>query len=316
QLAPLDNSPVPTSYTTKVNVTNTGTQSATLYGWIDWDKNGHFDGDEATSVVVPAGTTAQYIDLTWTSFTGIGAGDTVARFRLTTDTLTNSQTNQTLEDTRSFGGASDGEVEDHSLYIGNQDLGDAPDSYQTLSSNNGPFHGLGKYSTLFLGNTSVNEGDTDGYPTADASGDDNSTTTDDEQGLVQPLALVAASATSYSVDLKYKNSSGSDATLVAWLDTNQDGQFSATEVVDTIDGNLFVINNVPNNSNFTTDANAKTLVWNGISGLTQGGMALRIRIANQPLTADDWMGGAITGEVEDYMVYIGDFDFGDAADSG
>ncbi|KJG04166.1 hypothetical protein UB40_20945, partial [Photobacterium kishitanii] len=152
--------------------------------------------------------------------------------------------------------------------------------------------GLGKYSTLFLGNTSVNEGDTDGYPTADASGDDNSTTTDDEQGLVQPLALVAASATSYSVDLKYKNSSGSDATLVAWLDTNQDGQFSATEVVDTIDGNLFVINNVPNNSNFTTDANAKTLVWNGISGLTQGGMALRIRIANQPLTADDWMGGA------------------------
>ncbi|PSU23543.1 L-type lectin domain-containing protein [Photobacterium kishitanii] len=316
QLAPLDNSPVPTSYTTKVNVTNTGTQSATLYGWIDWDKNGHFDGDEATSVVVPAGTTAQDIDLTWTSFTGIGAGDTVARFRLTTDTLTNSQTNQTLEDTRSFGGASDGEVEDHSLYIGNQDLGDAPDSYQTLSSSNGPFHGLGKYNTLFLGNTSVNEGDTDGYPTADASGDDNSTTTDDEQGLVQPLALVAASATSYSVDLKYKNSTGSDATLVAWLDTNQDGQFSATEVVDTIDGNPFVINNVPNNSNFTTDANAKTLVWNGISGLTQGGMALRIRIANQPLTADDWMGGAITGEVEDYMVYIGDFDFGDAADSG
>lgn len=43
---------------------------------------------------------------------------------------------------------------------------------------------------------------------------------------------------------------------------------------------------------------------------------MRVRIANQPLTASDWAGMAVTGEVEDYMVYVGDFDFGDAADSG
>ncbi|WP_025819824.1 GEVED domain-containing protein [Shewanella marina] len=313
-LAPLDNSPVPSSYTVKVNVTNSGTNNATLYGWIDWDRNGRFDGDEAATVTVAAGTTAQQIELTWTSFTSISAGDTVARFRLTTDALTNAQTNQTLEDSRSFGGASDGEVEDHTLYIGNQDLGDAPDSYQTLTSNNGPFHGQGKYTTLYLGNTYVNEGDTDGMPTADASGDDN-TGSDDEQGVNQPLALTSTAITSYSVDLKFRNSTGSDATLVAWLDKNQDGQFSSDEVVDLIDGAAFASNNVPNNSNFTTDATAKTLTWNGLTGLTQGAMALRIRIANQALTANDWAGMAITGEVEDYMVFVGGYDFGDAADN-
>lgn len=131
-------------------MTNNSGDSANLYGWIDWDRNGHFDGDEAATATVSSGVTDQDATLTWTSFTGITAGNTVARFRLTTNTLTNTETNMTLEDSRSFGGASDGEVEDHSIYIGNQDLGDAPDSYQTLMSNNGPFHGQGSYPTIYL----------------------------------------------------------------------------------------------------------------------------------------------------------------------
>ncbi|WP_025819818.1 GEVED domain-containing protein [Shewanella marina] len=314
QLLPLDNSPVPSSYTAKVNVTNNTGSEATLHGWIDWDRNGHFDGDEHTSMAIADGTSATQ-DLVWTSFTGITAGETVARFRLTTDALVNTQTSSSVEDSRSINGATDGEVEDHRLYIGNQDLGDAPTSYLTLADDLGPFHGQALYSTLYLGNAGVNEGDADGQPDAAALGDDNDGS-DDEQAINQPLAFVQTTANSYSVAVKLRNSTANDATLTAWLDKDQNGQFSSDEVVTTVDGAPWAINNIAAGSNYSTDATAITLTWNGLSGLNQGSMALRLRLANDPLTANQWFGQALNGEVEDYLVYVGDFDFGDASDSG
>ncbi|WP_025819821.1 hypothetical protein [Shewanella marina] len=108
-------------------------------------------------------------------------------------------------------------------------------------------------------------------PTPDATGDDV-TGSDDEQGINQPLPFLGTSDSSYSVNIKFRNSQGTDATLVAWLDKNQDGQFSADEIFDSFDGGAYAINNVLNGANFTTDANAKTLTWNGLSGLNQGTM--------------------------------------------
>ncbi len=134
-LLPLDNSPESTTYVAQVTVTNSTTKAATLHGWVDWDGNGRFDGDEYSSLPVVAGTSGDVLELTCTApYPSIISGDVVVRLRLTTDTLINSAAaTPTQEDTRSLNGASDGEVEDHSLYIGNYDLGDAPDSYLTLA---------------------------------------------------------------------------------------------------------------------------------------------------------------------------------------
>ncbi|WP_234999237.1 GEVED domain-containing protein, partial [Photobacterium andalusiense] len=129
-LPAIDNSPVPSSYTATVNVTNNTGSDATLYGWIDFDRNGRFDADEMASITVPTGTTSSDIAVTWSSFPGIATGYTLSRFRLTTDTLTHSGT-ATAEDERALGGAINGEVEDHRIYIGDHDFGDAPNSYQT-----------------------------------------------------------------------------------------------------------------------------------------------------------------------------------------
>ncbi|PSW31269.1 hypothetical protein C9J21_17505 [Photobacterium phosphoreum] len=313
-LRALDNSPVPSSYTAAVNVTNNTGQDATLYGWIDWDRNGQFGSDEVAEVIVPTGTNGS-VDITWNSFTGIATGFTLTRFRLTTDGLVNGNSGA-AEDTRSLFGASDGEVEDHLIYIGDQDMGDAPDTYQTLSASDGPFHGRSNSATVYLGTATI-DADTDGQPTSDASGDDNNGS-DDENGLSQPLANIAIAATSYSVPITLRNSelASNPATLVAWLDTNQDGEFSAAEVVSTINYDTtgdapFSTDNIP----YFNGVKTAVLTWNGISGLTNGSMALRIRISYlTDLTANDWAGQALDGEVEDYMVFVGEFDYGDAPD--
>ena len=313
-LRALDNSPVPSSYTAAVNVTNNTGQDATLYGWIDWDRNGQFGSDEVAEVIVPTGTNGS-VDITWNSFTGIATGFTLTRFRLTTDGLVNGNSGA-AEDTRSLFGASDGEVEDHLIYIGDQDMGDAPDTYQTLSASDGPFHGRSNSATVYLGTATI-DADTDGQPTSDASGDDNNGS-DDENGLSQPLANIAIAATSYSVPVTLRNSelASNPATLVAWLDTNQDGEFSAAEVVSTINYDTtgdapFSTDNIP----YFNGVKTAVLTWNGISGLTNGSMALRIRISYlTDLTANDWAGQALDGEVEDYMVFVGEFDYGDAPD--
>ncbi|WP_146152308.1 GEVED domain-containing protein [Photobacterium phosphoreum] len=314
QILPLDNSPVPTSYHTKVLVTNNTGNNATLHGWIDWNLNGRFDGDEHTSLTINSGEINKTVDLTWTSFTGISAGATVARFRLTTDDLINGAVTTNLEDSRSLNGASDGEVEDHRLYIGNQDMGDAKDSFLTLANSLGPFHGQSLYTSLFLGPVAINEGDIDGQPTAAALGDDDGL--DDEQGINQPLAFISTTDNTVDINVKLQNSTGMNATLIAWLDKNQDGFFTADEVVNTVNGVPWGINNISSGSSFITDGTAIGLHWSGISSLNSGVMTLRLRLSTDPLTVNQWGGQAIDGEVEDYVIYVGDFDFGDASDSG
>ncbi|WP_146154671.1 GEVED domain-containing protein [Photobacterium kishitanii] len=315
QILPLDNSPIPTSYHTKVLVTNNTGSNATLHGWIDWNLNGRFDGDEHTSLTINSSVTNQTVDLTWTSFTGISAGAAVARFRLTTDDLINGAAATNLEDTRSLNGASDGEVEDHRLYIGNQDMGDAADSFLTLANSLGPFHGQSLYTSLFLGPVPTNEGDIDGQPTTAALGDDDDGL-DDEQGINQPLAFISTANNTFDIDVKLQNTTANNATLTAWLDKNQDGVFSANEVVNTVNGAPWGINNISPGSSFITDGTAVALHWSGISGLQSGVMTLRLRLSTDLLTATQWGGQAIDGEVEDYVIYVGKFDFGDASDNG
>lgn len=114
-----------TTYSVNVTVANdpggngaSGEPSATLTGWIDFDRDGIFQADEAATVTVPDGATTA--TLTWnnigSSGPNINLGATYARFRLTTDSSITPST--------PGGSAINGEVEDYALSItqGNPNL--------------------------------------------------------------------------------------------------------------------------------------------------------------------------------------------------
>ncbi|MGG5462108.1 DUF7507 domain-containing protein [Clostridium sp. B9] len=107
-----------TDYTLSVDVLNDTGVTANVYAWIDFNKDGIFQTDEGFTTTVLSNPLPQNIDLDFTvpGVTTLTAGSTFARVRVTTDTLTNTG-GATGEDTRSFGPASDGEVEDYEITI-------------------------------------------------------------------------------------------------------------------------------------------------------------------------------------------------------
>jgi hypothetical protein len=94
-----------TSYSIPTIPVHNGLAStAKLMGWIDFNKNGLFDGTELATANVP--TNATTASLSWSGFTAPTAGTSYARFRITTD--------PNLIATPSPAGlAIDGEVEDY-----------------------------------------------------------------------------------------------------------------------------------------------------------------------------------------------------------
>ncbi|WMP19132.1 GEVED domain-containing protein [Thiothrix lacustris] len=99
-----------------IPITNTTGGAATLYGWIDVNRNSRFDGNEVATATVASGATSA--NLNWSGLTGVTAGASYVRLRLTTQTLANTNSGTlTLLDTRSTATASDGEVEDYALTI-------------------------------------------------------------------------------------------------------------------------------------------------------------------------------------------------------
>ncbi|MFZ1388676.1 MAG: GEVED domain-containing protein [Thiolinea sp.] len=99
-----------TSYTLPYTVTNSTSSAGNLYAWIDFDKNGSFEADEATSVAVPTNLVNGTLNLTWASIpTDIKVGTTFIRVRLTTDATVSTSTPSGL--------ANSGEVEDYSIPV-------------------------------------------------------------------------------------------------------------------------------------------------------------------------------------------------------
>ncbi|WP_439022816.1 DUF7507 domain-containing protein [Bacillus thuringiensis] len=111
------------TYTLNVTVTNNSGSAANLYGWIDYNEDGIFQGNEAADVIiVPSAPGTQNFFQTFTVPPGtiLTPSQTFIRLRLTTDALINQNTGTpTLVDTRSIGPASDGEVEDYMLQVNN-----------------------------------------------------------------------------------------------------------------------------------------------------------------------------------------------------
>ncbi len=99
-----------TSYSASFTVNNTSGGAAKLYGWIDFDKSGTFQADEATFASVPNGSNNGSVTLNWASIpTDIQLGTTAIRLRLTTDPAVTVNT--------PTGDATNGEVEDFPLAI-------------------------------------------------------------------------------------------------------------------------------------------------------------------------------------------------------
>ncbi|PWQ97949.1 GEVED domain-containing protein [Leucothrix arctica] len=94
-----------TSYTVLASdITAAGT--GTLHAWIDFNGDGAFGNTEYATTSITSGVLAS--DLNWTGLSTVTAGDTYARFRVTTDPLSATDANTN---------ASDGEIEDYALTI-------------------------------------------------------------------------------------------------------------------------------------------------------------------------------------------------------
>lgn len=181
------------------------------------------------------------------------------------------------------------------------DLGDAPDSYDTLVASGGPTHELGAAGSLFLG--ACIDSEADGQPTAMANGDDvgAGTTTngtcavanDDEDGVVFNDMIVACGMSSITV------TSTGFGLLNAWIDFNGDGDFDVTDQIA---------------SDMTVSAGANALPVNvPCNAAAQAVSYARFRVSTAG--ADGPGGAALSGEIEDYTVTIKGLDLGDDPDT-
>jgi uncharacterized repeat protein (TIGR01451 family) len=97
-----------TTYSVTVNVFNNTGSPKPLVGWIDFNKNGVFDVSEGQSASVGTNGSIQPVVLNWTGISGLTAGNTFARFRVSDGALTTSTPN---------GLVGNGEVEDYVVPI-------------------------------------------------------------------------------------------------------------------------------------------------------------------------------------------------------
>jgi uncharacterized repeat protein (TIGR01451 family) len=293
------------SYTATVNLTNTIGSGAYLVGWIDFDRDGNFepsegiaydsDGNAGNGITpIPSPTTNSNVNLTWTGLSGLTAGTTYARFR-----LSNSASLTPLTPT---GSGSSGEVEDYALTIQSAlDYGDAPDTaagtasgnYRTTSSDGGASQALS--ATLRLGTQA--DGDTGLLQNTNADADDTNNL-DDEDGVTTPIVFTQQSNSVYVVPVAVTNSSGSNAFLAGFIDLNQDGDF-----LDTNERSSSVLT-IPNS---TTNPTTFYLTFNntGVNAATLGTTYTRFRLSSVNSDVTSAIGSSTNpGEVEDYTATI------------
>jgi hypothetical protein len=193
-------------------------------------------------------------------------GDTFARFRVS------SQSGVTFN-----GAARSGEVEDYLVTITGpmRDFGDAPASYGN------PNHELA--SGPVLGNDIDSEAT--GQPSNTATGDDNASAPDDEDGVTFVGSILVGATANVNVEVNFV---GSTARLDAFLDFNDDGDFADTG--EKIFDNLVVVEGT-NSLSFPVPGDAAT-----------GFTFARFRVSSSGGLSFD--GPAPDGEVEDFRVRI------------
>ena len=267
-------------------VTVTASVAGHLNAWIDF--NADSDWQDAGEKIfncyaLAAGSTPLNFQIPATA----GTGATFARFRF-------SSTRCLGDD----GPASDGEVEDYRVVIEPVeeafDFGDAPDpTYPTLLASIGAQHII--VPGVFLGNGVDPEAD--GQPNIPATGDD-ADGNDDEDGVAFVTLLLPGAQATVNVI------ASTPGYLNAWIDFNQNGNWSDAGEQIFFDTQHF---GGLNPLNFPVPATA--------SGSTYA----RFRFTTAPVGVPNMFTGLLPdGEVEDYLVWIGEeepgVDFGDAPD--
>ena len=183
------------------------------------------------------------------------------------------------------------------------DYGDAPESslavlYRTRQASNGPRHRI--VQGFFLGRSV--DGESDGQPNADATGDDlNPRNLDDEDGVVFGSAFEPGKPATLIV------TSSSQGVLDAWFDFNRAGGFESGERLI---------------SGFGLAPGANSIVVNVPSGAVPGETFARFRLSRTGVETPDHLGStapAPEGEVEDYQISVRTtaviLDFGDAPEA-
>ncbi|SMY36350.1 Pesticidal crystal protein cry22Aa [Photobacterium malacitanum] len=286
--------------------------AATVHGWIDFNGNQQFERSEYAyreCTDVDESSTGAAI-LRWIDVTQVQEGTSYLRLRISNQSLP-QDLGPTSWDEASTGTVVGGEVEDHKITFSQaSDFGDAPDSYHTLSANNGAEHGLGSYRySLYLGSTAA-DADSDGF--SDGVEDNPNTATDDDnvdtsgisagndEDAVTGMPGFFIDSTDYQVDVVCNDHDGNvdlGATVYAWVDFNHNGSFDASN-------NEFAQAQC-NDADATTNGSA-TLSFSGFTAAAAPATTFaRLRITTQTLTATDSAGFAIDGEVEDYAVIVG-----------
>jgi SdrD B-like domain/GEVED domain/SprB repeat len=295
-----------------VSVMNMTNNPAKLTVFIDFNNNGEFEASEMFSTTVAVNATTATIPVTppLTSVLNVPVG---VRVRLSTDATASMLPT---------GPAPDGEVEDYVAPIMGFDYGDLADSgagtgtapsgtpanHNTLSSDNGAAHKIVTNPatgavTLKIGANVDDEAN--GNPSNDAGettgGDDNTETPDDEELNAYLAAQLFIVTQTTNLTIPVMNMTGTDAKLVVYFDFNKDG--------DMLDAGEMFSTTVANNA---TTANIAVLV--PATAVVGQDLGFRIRLAGitEPMTPT---GVAQSGEVEDYMVQVIGYDYGDLPDT-
>lgn len=269
-----------TSYTlSNIPLVNTTGSTATLYAWIDFNRNGSFELSEYASASVASGATSATLSWNLSAFTCEGtlkAGVSYLRMRLTTDVMTDDGTTSNIDE-RCYGIANNGEVEDYKIYISGYDYGDLSATYPIASA-------------LCLEDTAtakvwagINRPDMEctQYFSADATGDGS-----DEDGLT--TAIAGFNTTSNWVIKLNANQANKTVYYGLWLDWDGNGNF--TSALDNFYSGSAVVNGA-------TNVNVSVYAPNGFSS-----SAFRVIVSDAPLTSGMYNASITNGEVEDFWL--------------
>lgn len=163
----------------------------------------------------------------------------------------------------------------------NTDYGDAPASFDpgAVPATHGKEANLRLGATMDLENNKTSS--------ANASADGN-----DEDGITTTLSI-ASGLTSFVFNVSVFNNTGVPATLVGWVDLNNDGVFQSSE------GRTVTVNS--NASQQTISIGWSSVIISANVGNT---IFLRLRLTTATITTSNTDGFFYDGEVEDYPVAI------------
>jgi len=166
------------------------------------------------------------------------------------------------------------------------DLGDAPATYDPVATSPAVHE---RFDSIRLGTTWDNE-----WVKRGVSGTD-----DVDDGLAYTPILPPGAASSYIAQVSVYNHSGANATLIAWLDFNNNGVFDASEAITPIT----VPSSASQQSFYLYWASSANTMSNG----TYTYLRIRITDAAAGMTTSHPTGYFLKGEVEDYKVLVDNF---------